>query len=437
MRPTNRRTFAKQSSFAVAGAPFVAVAPAAIALGANARIGVGVIGCGGRGSGLARAFAAEKDAALVAVCDPDEKRCQKAAKAAGAARAAGDLRRVLDDRAVDAVVVATPDHWHAPAAILACQAGKHVYVEKPCSHNLREGQMLVGAARKHNRVVQHGTQSRSDGLVAGAVKMLRDGLIGDVLVAKAWNVQRRGGIGHARPSDPPAGVDYDMWLGPAPSVPFQKNRFHYSWHWWYAFGTGDAGNDGVHELDYARWGLGVETLPSRVVGLGGKYYFDDDQQFPDTMSVTFEYPGDGQVGSRRMLIYEHRIWSPNHPHNVDNGAEFYGTRGRMMLSKRGKVEVQDDRKKSVEVKPERPEGLLSHHADFLDAIRAGRKPGADVETGHLSASLAHLGNIAVRLGRALQVDPQRGAIEGDDEAQSLLGREYRPGHWAVPKGAGA
>ena len=248
-----------------------------------------------------------------------------------------DLRRVLDDQSVDAVVVATPDHWHAPAAILACEAGKHVYVEKPQSHNLRESRLLLDAARRNQVVVQHGTQSRSNPLIAGAVQMLREGVIGDVLVAKAWNIQRRGNIGHEQPSEPPAGVDYDTWVGPAEFVPFQKNRFHYHWHWWYNFGTGDIGNDGTHEIDYARWGLGVEGLPATATGLGGKYFFDDDQEFPDTATCTFEWPGDGRVGSRRQLIFEMRLWSTNYPFNCDSGAEFYGTAGRMLVSKRGKA----------------------------------------------------------------------------------------------------
>jgi predicted dehydrogenase len=185
-----------------------------------------------------------------------------------AKHAVSDLRRVLDDRTVDAVVVATPDHWHAPIAIMACEAGKHVYVEKPQSHNLRESRLLVDAARRNKVVVQHGTQSRSSPLIAGAVQMLREGVIGDVLVAKAWNIQRRGNIGRAAPSDPPPGLDYDLWVGPAEWMPFQKNRFHYDWHWWYNFGTGDIGNDGTHEIDYARWGLGVEGLPTTVTGRG-------------------------------------------------------------------------------------------------------------------------------------------------------------------------
>lgn len=313
-----------------------------------------------------------------------------------------------------------------------------MYVEKPCSHNFREAQWLLEAARRNRVVVQHGTQSRSNPLVAGAVQMLREGVIGQVLVARAWNVQRRRNIGHVTPSDPPPGVDYDLWVGPARFVPYQKNRFHYDWHWWYNFGTGDVGNDGTHEIDYARWGLGVEGLPTHVTGSGGKYYFDDDQEFPDTATCTFEWPGDGSVGQRRQLIFEMRIWSTNYPHNCDNGAEFFGTEGRMFVTKRGKREVYGDRNRPIpDAAPKNPPPLASNHqVDFLDAIRTGRQPAADVAAAADSVALVHLGNIAVRLNRSLEVDPRQGTIAGDEEAARLLGREYRQGgHWAVPQGA--
>ena len=173
-------------------------------------------------------------------------------------------------------------------------------------------------------------------------------MIGDVLMAKAWNVQTRGNIGHKTPSDPPPGVDYDAWVGPAEFLPYQENRFHYNWHWWYNFGTGDIGNDGTHEIDYARWGLGVEGLPSTVTGLGGKYFHDDDQEYPDTATCAFEWPGDGAVGNRRQLIFEMRLWSTNYPYNCDSGAEFYGTEGRLFVSKRGKLEVYGPRNQRIE-----------------------------------------------------------------------------------------
>lgn len=442
MSESSRRDFLKRTGMGVAGTTLLNAAGSVCAGGSSQAINLGVIGCGGRGSAVAAQFAGEAGCEVTHVCDPDAGRANKLAKKLGGIRdnrvpkVVGDLRRILDDRSVDAVLIATPDHWHAPAAILACEAGKHVYVEKPCSHNVREGRLLVEATRRNKRVVQHGTQSRSHPLIATAVQLLREGVIGNVLVAKAWNVQRRGNIGHAKPSEPPKGVDYDMWLGPVPHVPFQANRFHYTWHWWHDFGTGDMGNDGVHEIDYARWGLGVETHPSRIAAIGGKYFFDDDQQFPDTQQVVFEYPGSGKVGDKRMLIWEMRIWSTNYPYNVDNGVEFYGTKGRLMVTKRGKLEVFGERNRRItpEVK-DAPAKLLNHQADFLDAIRNNRRPNAEIEIGHLSAALCHLGNLSTRLGRTLEFDPAREQVIGDNEANRLLGRTYRQDHWAVPKGA--
>ena len=245
------------------------------AAGANERVTLAIIGCGGRATkGLMQQFNGG-DAEIAYVCDPDSQHVERAAAIVTAAenrpaKKTADLRYVLDDPAVDGVVIATPDHWHAPAAIMACEAGKHVYVEKPCSHNLREGRLLVEAARRNQRVVQHGTQSRSAQLIADGIQMLREGIIGDVLVAKAWNIQRRDDIGRAQPGTPPAELDYDLWLGPAAYLPYQSNRSHYRWHWWHNYGTGDLGNDGAHEIDYARWGLGVETHPSRISGWGGQ-----------------------------------------------------------------------------------------------------------------------------------------------------------------------
>jgi predicted dehydrogenase len=233
-------------------------------------------------------------------------------------------------------------------------------------------------------------------------------------------------------------------------VPFQQNRFHYNWHWWYNFGTGDVGNDGTHEIDYARWGLGVDFLPSRVTGVGGKYFFDDDQEFPDTATMVFEFASverdegavqderpvaDGAAGRPRQLIFEMRIWSTNYPYQIDNGAEFYGTKGRMVLSKRGKLEIFGERNERIEAKPPEMPELLGHQADFLYAIRTGRRPNADVEEAHRSVALVHLGNMAVRLNRSLQFDPHTEQIVGDEDASRLLTRPYRQGgHWAAPHG---
>ena len=400
----------------------------------KSKLKVALIGCGGRANHHRDEF--QKIAEIAWVCDPDKKRLADFEKATGA-KGTTDLRRVLEDKDVQAVVISTPDHWHAPASILACNVGKHVYVEKPCSHNFIEGALLVEAARKNQVVVQHGTQSRSNRLIVNAIKMLQEGAIGDVMMAKAWNIQRRSDIGKSAPSAAPEHIDYDAWIGPAEFMPYQSNRFHYAWHWWHNFGTGDIGNDGAHEIDIARWGLGVEGLPSTASAIGGKYYFDDDQQFPDHATCIFEWPGDGRVGHRRQLTFEMRIWSTNYPYNCDNGVEFYGTKGMLMVSKRGKLMVWSESNKLVDSPA--PEQIVelasSHQADFLAAIEQGRKPSADIQIGHDSTALIHLANISVETGNQLKVDPSTQAITNDPQAHAMLGRSYRSeGHWSVPIG---
>jgi predicted dehydrogenase len=438
---TDRRSFLKQSALATAAT--LTATSYSRAAGANERLRVGVIGVGGQGRAHVQSWLSHDDVELGYVCDADEQRLAEAARLAPDARAVGDLRTILDDSSIDAVSIATPDHWHTPAALLALDAGKHVYVEKPCSHNVREGQLLIAAQQRTGRIVQHGTQTRSSTGTQQAIQMLREGVIGEVMVARAWDVQWRGPIGHESPSEPPAEFDYDAWVGPAPMVPFQRNRHHYTWHWWYDFGTGDAGNDGVHELDIARWGLGVETQPSRVSGLGGKYVHDDDQQFPDTMTVVFEYPAapssasDQAAAARplgtKQLIYEMRLWSTNYPDGVDNGCEFIGTKGRMLLSKRGKCEVfgPKNERKNHDVSASLGASVADHQRNFIEAIRGQAEPRADAHTAHLSASLSHLVNLAARLGRSFDFDPVTEQIHDDKEAHDLLGRTYRE-HWATP-----
>jgi predicted dehydrogenase len=435
MSVESRRRFLKRAALTTTAAAFLTSNTRGTST--PDRVRIGIIGCGNQGSNHIRSLSGLKDVHITHVADIDRSRLTKALSASDGANGVADFRRILDDATVDAVTIATPDHWHTPIALLALDAGKHVYVEKPCSHNVREGQLLVAAARKHGKVAAHGTQSRSSPAIQQAMKMLRDGAIGDVLIAKCWNWQKRNDIGHVAPSSPPTGIDYDTWVGPAEWMPFQANRFHYTWHWWFNFGCGDVGNDGIHELDYALWGLGVETHPSVVTAAGGKYFFDDDQQFPDTMQVTFEYPGNGKVGSRRMLIYEQRLWSSTYPFNVDSGAEYIGTKGRMFLSKRGKFEVRGDRNLPLDVKLDSvPKAdVRQNFQNWVDCIKSGGVPHANIELAHRTATAAHLANIAVRLGRTIHFDPTQERIVADDEANALLTRKYRKGgHWGIPNG---
>ncbi|MBL9091265.1 MAG: Gfo/Idh/MocA family oxidoreductase [Planctomycetaceae bacterium] len=434
---STRREFLERSALSVAAAAAMSHSSSPAEAAEGRTVTLGAIGVGGQGTNLLKTFAAMPDVKIAYICDPDEARAAKAREAVAdrhSPQVVTDLRRVLDDKSVEAVVVATPDHWHGPAAILALDAGKHVYVEKPCSHNIREGRLMVEAAERNKKVVQVGTQARSTPFIRDAFAKLRSGVIGEIVVAKAWNSQQRKNIGHLQPSAPPAGFDYDLWTGPAPLAPYQENRHHYNWHWWYDFGTGDAGNDGVHELDVVRWGLGVDVHPAHVVSLGGKYGFDDDQQFSDTLYTAFDYPGDGAVGHKKQLIFEMRIWSPYRQEGHENGCAFYGTDGLMVLGKGGGYALYGKRNKLIE---EVTGGVDSqgHRRNFIDCILNGGTPNADILTGHLSATLCHLANIAARTGRALQFDGAKEQIVGDEEANKLVGRTYRADHWAVPKGA--
>lgn len=438
MLSKSRRKFLQQSTYGAAVAATWSSSRAAVrAAGANERIQVGVIGPGGMGSRHVRELAKRKDVCVSHVCDPDARRVAAAAdivlKETGQkAITVKDLRHVLDNKDIDAVWIATPDHWHGPATVLACDAGKHVYVEKPCAHNIREGRLMIEAARRNKRVVQVGTQSRSTEHVMKAMELLKEGIIGEILVAKAWNSQRRTSIGHQQPSDPPDYLDFDLWLGVAPERPYQSNLLPSIWRWWYDFGVGDIGNDGVHDIDIARWGLGVTTHPNVVTAIGGKLFFDDDQQWPDTQYAIFEYAAAETGGRKKQLIYEQRIWSPYHQEGFENGDAFYGTKGMMILGKSGGWHVVLERDKPGP-SMKGTFSLVDHHQDFLDRVRGGGRPHADVEIGHLSASLCHLANIATRTGSTVRFDPTTETVIGNPAAAPMIGRTYRPGHWAIPR----
>ena len=436
MKTSGRRTFLGTAG---AGAAALAMEAGTTRAAADRRIVLGLIGTGGMGTNHLKRLAARKDVALAYVCDVDQKRLDNAAKivettAGKAPKAVKDLRRLLDDRTVDAVVIATPDHWHAPAAILALDAGKHVYVEKPCCHNIREGRLMIEAVKRSGKLLQVGTQSRSTACVQEAMTRLKEGEIGDILIAKAWNSQLRRSIGKTKPSKPPANLDFDMWVGPAPMVSYRTNLLPSIWRWWYDFGCGDIGNDGVHDIDVACWGLGVATHPSTASCLGGKYFFDDDQQFPDTQYAVFEYPIEGKPRKKKQLIFEQRIWSPYVQEGYENGAAFYGTKGMLIIGHSVGWKLYGPRNKPIAEKIGKAD-LSAHHTNFLECIRGEQKRlNADVTAGHLSATLVHLANIAARVGHVLHFDPKTEQIRDDPEAAALVHRKYRQGHWAVPRG---
>jgi predicted dehydrogenase len=418
----------RRGFFATSAASGIAAA-LAVTEGASARAGtlatvnVAVMGMGGRGTSHAAAFAALPGVELAYVCDVDERRAGAAAEAVN--RRAGktpktviDFRRILDDRTVDALVIATCNHWHAPAAILACAAGKHVYVEKPCSHNPREGELLVAAARKYDRVVQMGNQRRSWPQIIEAIDLVRGGAIGRPYYARCTYSNTRPSIGRGREAPVPAGLDYDLWQGPAPRRPFHDNYLHYNWHWFWHWGNGELGNNGVHTIDICRWGLGADYA-TRVVSAGGRYHFEDDQETPDTHTVTFQFEG------RKSLTWEGLSCNAFRPGGPGAEIIFYGDNGSLAISGGGYA-IQDLKGKPVK-KASGPGGDSTHQSNFLAAVRGEARPNSEIEEGHKSTQLCHLGNIAHRTGRALRCDPKDGHVLGDAEAQALWSREYAPG----------
>ena len=422
-----RRTF-----FGAAAAAGLA-ASQATPVAASDKVNIGMIGVGGRGRGLLGTFSSLPDVNVSYLCDADQASLERASRVlerAGRAvpQTAGDMRRLFDSKDVDAVVVATPDHWHAPATILACDAGKDVYVEKPASHNIREGRLMVDAARRNQRIVQVGTQSRSRPSSRKAIEISRSGDLGDILMAKAWNVQLRDDIGHKPNTPVPNGVDYDSWLGPAPWIPFNENRFHYKWHWHWHFGTGDVGNDGAHQIDIARWALGTD-FPTTASGMGGKVFFKDDQQTPDTMNTTFQY------ANGKALIWEMRIWNPYGMDGQENGVAVYGTDASIQIGRwdrRWGYKLFDGKGNLVEHNDADDEAD-DHMRNFVDCIRTRELPNADVSIGHISAIHCHLANIISRTGRNLAFDQETESIVGDPHANLYVKRAYRS-HWSTPKG---
>jgi predicted dehydrogenase len=418
MPSVNRRDFLTASAASAAGLSALTAAGAADR--PNERHVLAVMGVNGRGRDLIRGFSAFEDVEIAYICDPDDNVIPAALRAVNARqqrppRHERDVRRVLEDRNVTALVIAAPDHWHALATIWACQAGKHVYVEKPASHNLVEGRRMVEAARRHNRVVQLGTQRRSDASYRSAAELVRSGRLGKVPFARTWIAGHRPSIGHANDTDPPRGVDYDLWLGCAPQRPFNPNRFHYKWHWNWDYGTGELGNNGIHALDMVRMLLNLD-VPQRISAGGGKYFYDDDQVTPDTHVATFDF-------AQCCVIWEHRIWSRTGLAGQPFGVALYGERGTLLFDNRG-WHVEDGIEASDTVT--RDSSQRTHLRNFLDCIRSGARPNADIEQGHKSTSLCHLGNIALRLGRTLRFDGQTETCTGDDEANRMLRRTYRP-----------
>ena len=430
-----RRQFVKTVSatgfgLATAGSPLLALRGSP-----SEKVTVAVMGLNGRGTVLARVFAKTPNAEVAYVCDVDTQVLAKGVTAVSEAqgkapKGIGDFRRALEDKAIDALVIAAPDHWHAPAAILAMSAGKHVYLEKPCGHNAREGELLVEAQRKHARVVQMGTQQRSAPRAIEGVHAIGEGLIGQPYLARAWYANTRATIGRGKVAPIPTNLDYDLWQGPAPRTPYHDNVIHYNWHWFRRWGTGEICNNGTHEVDVCRWALGVDRC-SRVTSTGGRYHFDDDWEFPDTQETVFEFPGG------KTIIWQGQSCNGLTTYGRSRGTAILGTTGSVVMDRDGYV-VYDLENKVLKqsLATQAGDGLnLSadddmtalHIQNFVDAIRTGAPLHQPIAEGAKSVLLCHLGNIAQRTGRALRVDPATGHIQGDEAAMAYWQREYAPG----------
>lgn len=429
MHNENRRTFLKKTGTALAAGPFLNLHLSAA--GANEKIVLALIG--GNNQGRGDALNAIRDGAEIKTfCDIDDAILSRVGSVLGSAQGKTpglekDFRRVLEDKDIDGVIIATPDHWHAIPTILACQAGKDVYIEKPLSQTIHEGHLMRDAVRQYNRVAQVGTQRRSAGHFRSAVEYVASGKLGKICLIKAWMCQVRGSIGHPPDGPVPPGVDYDRWLGPAPRRPFNKNRFHYNWRFFWDYGNTELGNQGVHVLDVALWGIqslrGVENcLPKRVSGTSGIYWLDDAKEVPDTQVLTYDY-GD------LALVWElHSFQNALPIEGTVAGTAFYGTEAALVVDGSGwKVQTR----KGEPVRSEKSSGG-SHTKNFLDCMKSRQRPNADVELGRLSTTLCHLGNICTRLKRDVRFDPKRENFGDDREANALLTKEYRA-PYTLPK----
>jgi predicted dehydrogenase len=419
---SSRRTF-----LAGAGAAVISNLPAARALSANDRLRIAVLGVNGRGTAHIASIMKLPDAEVVTLCDPDleiaRKRASEFEKTYG--KKVGieqDLRRVFDSKEIDAVTIATPNHWHSLAAIWACQAGKDVYVEKPGSHNIFEGRKLIEAAHKYKRIVQHGIQLRSSEAIQEAVQHLRQGTIGNVYMARGLVFRWRPSIGHKGIEPPPDSLNYDLWTGPAQIEPFSRRIVHYNWHWTWNYGNGDVGNQGIHETDMCMWGLGLDSLPNKITAMGGKFLFDDDKITPEVLTTLYHYPD-----QKKIIQFEVRPWCTNLEDNVGVGNIFYGSEGYMVVNGYNSYEIYLGQKRERGPSRKTGEPLDAHFANWVKAIRSRNTEDQNgpVETAHSASGLAHLGNISYRLGRVLEFDPVAEEFVQDTEANAMLTRKYR------------
>ncbi len=432
----SRRSFIQTTAAATIGLG-VSGAAAFQSKGANDRIVLAIVGTNGRGAQHAKMFSRMPGVEVGFICDVEDTALAKGMAAVSAAqahppKAEKDFRRALERKDLDAVVIAAPDHWHTPAAILALAAGKDVYVEKPCSHNGLEAELLVAAQKKYNRIVEVGSQRRSWPNIIDLVRQLRDGsLIGRVYFGRGWYVNTRAAIGVGKEAPVPPGLDYELWQGPAPRKPFKDNVIHYNWHWFWHWGTSEACNNGNHEIDVMRWAMDV-GYPVRVESAGGRYHFKDDWECADTQVATFEFEGN------KSFIWEGRSCNGFRSEGLSRGVTFHGENGSVLIDdhsytvfdqKMKVVKKVEDRSDQSTIDTTGPGDRLDafHQANFIDCLRSRKTPNANIEEGQKSVVLCHLANIAYRVGHTIRCDPKTGHVIGDAGAQALWGRTYEKG----------
>jgi len=434
MKPVPRRTFLRQSSLAVLAAPLsggLIFSPAGRAIAASEKVHVGLIGCGGMGKGDLSTFLLNPEVECPVVCDVDEAKLGEATALVNEKRGrtcdtVKDFRRVLGRKDLDAVIVATPDHWHALPTILACQAGKDVYVEKPLALTIAEGRAMVEAAKRHQRICQMGAQRLSSPTYAQAVEFVRSGQLGKVGLVRAWAyLDWIKPIGRPSDSPPPAGVDYDFWLGPAPKRAFNSNRFHFNFRWFWDYAGGLMTDWGVHLIQVLLWGMGPEA-PRAVVSSGGKYVLEDNSETPDTQITVYEFP-------TYTLVWEHKVGVGLGLYGRPWGMSFTGTEGTLVINDSGWEILREPSRDQLEPRkfPGGSDPRPAHVRNFLDCVKSRRPPVEPLEVGQQVSTVAHLGNLALRAGRKITWDSTREQVVGDPQANRLVSVDYRA-PWRLP-----